>query len=58
MMDSRNDDGASKENVTWKYIPAQLRLFGDFLILFAFYNVKEEPCNCISLSAVKVNTQN
>ena len=27
-------------------------------ILFAFYNVNEEPCNWISLSAVKVNTEN
>ena len=27
-------------------------------ILFAFYNVNEEPCNCTSLSAVKVNIQN
>ena len=32
--------------------------FCDYLILFAFYNVNEEPCNWISLSAVKVNTQN
>ena len=26
--------------------------------VFAFYNVNEETCNWISLSAVKVNTQN
>ena len=25
--------------------------------VFAFYNVNKEPCNWISLSAVKVNTQ-
>ena len=28
------------------------------IILFAFYNVNEKPCNWISLSTVKVNTQN
>ena len=32
--------------------------FAIILILFAFYNVNEEPSNWISLSAVKVNTQN
>jgi len=37
---------------------AQLRLFCDYLILFACYNVNQEPCNWISLSAVKANTQN
>ena len=32
--------------------------FCDYVILFSFYNVNEEPCNWISLSAVKVNTKN
>ena len=32
--------------------------FCDYPILFAFNNVNEEACNFISLSAVKVNTQN
>ena len=32
-------------------------LFCHYPILFEFYNVNEEPCNWISLSAVKVNTQ-
>ena len=30
----------------------------DYLISFAFYNVNDEPCNWISLSAVRVNAQN
>ena len=34
----------------------QLWLFCEYSILFTF--VQEEPCDWVSLSAVKVNTQN
>ena len=32
--------------------------FCDYPILFAFYNVGEQPYDWIGLSAVKLNTQN